>query len=136
MTAPVRRPIGVTFIGILGVLMGLFHILAGILIVLDHDDVKLIRDSGMSKDQLLAAGILIGLIGLAVFFLSLALMGGSGLARFVFAFFVVLQVAGGVYSLVAFSGEQQASGAVSVVVGLFVLFLLYGTEADREFFTS
>jgi hypothetical protein len=132
----VRRPIGVTFIGILGVLMGLFHILAGVLIVIDRDDVHLIRESGMSKDQILAAGILIGLIGIAVLFLSMALMGGSSLARFVFAFFVVLQIAGGVYSLVAFNGEQQASGAVSLVVGMFVLFLLYGTEADREFFTD
>jgi hypothetical protein len=136
MTAPVQRPIGVTFIGVIGFVMGILHILGGVLIVLDYEDARLVRDSGMTHDQLLATGIVVGLIGIAVVVLSLALMGGSGLARFVFAFFVVLQVAGGLYSLVALSGEQQGAGAVSVVLGLFVLFLLYGTEADREFFSS
>ena len=134
MTAPVRRPIGVTFIGVIGVLMGMLHILGGVLVIIDRDDARLVHDSGMTQDQLLAAGIGIAIVGLAVLLLAMALLGGSPVARFVFAFFVVLQVAGGLYALVAYNGEQQATGAVSFVLGLFVLFLLYGSEADREFF--
>lgn len=136
MTAPARRPIGVTFIGVIGVLMGLLHILGGVLLILDQEDARIIHESGMSKDQLLAAGVVIALIGVIVVMLSLSLMGGSPLARLVFAFFVVLQIAGGLYSIVALSGEQQGTGAISMVLGLFVLFLLYGTEADREFFNA
>jgi hypothetical protein len=134
MTAPMRRPIGVTFIGVIGAIMGILHILGGVLVIIDRDDARLLHDSGMTQDQLLAAGIGAAIIGILVLMLAMALLGGSPFARLVFAFFVVLQVAGGVYALVAYNGEQQATGAVSLVLGLFVLFLLYGSEADREFF--
>jgi hypothetical protein len=48
----------------------------------------------------------------------------------------VLNLAGGLYAMIAYSGEQRASGVVSAVFSVIVLWLLYGTEKDREFFAS
>jgi hypothetical protein len=75
--------------------------------------------------------IVLGVIGL---FIAMALARGSRVARLLFGIWAVLEFAGGLYALVAYSGEQQASGAWSTAIGIIVLYLLYGSERDREFF--
>ena len=48
----------------------------------------------------------------------------------------VLNLAAGLYASVAYAGEQRATGLTAAVFSAIVLWLLYGTEKDREFFAS
>jgi hypothetical protein len=79
------RPGGITFIVALAIISSLVHIAGGIWVIIDNDDHRLLRESGL-------------------------------------------------YELVALDGEQRASGAFSAAIGLLLLYLLYGSEKDREYF--
>ena len=131
-----RRPGGITLIVVLAVINAVMSIFAGIFILLDRDDTHLIRESGLTENALTGTAIgiiIIGGIGLVV---ALALGRGSRIARLLFGIWAALNFAGGVYSAIALHGEQRASGAFSAAIGLIVLYLLYGSEKDREFFLN
>ena len=135
-TAPgtTRRPGGITVIVALAVIDAVFTIIGGIWVVLDHDQHELLARSGFTSNGLLSTGvaaIVLGFIGLMV---ALALGRGSRIARLLFGIWAVLSLANGLYHLVALGGEQQLSGAVQSAVAIIVLYLLYGSEEDREFF--
>jgi hypothetical protein len=71
-----------------------------------------------------------------VILLASALGRGSRGARIVFGIFAVLNLAGGLVAAFSYVGEQRTTGIVSAVIWAFVLYLLYGSERDREFFLS
>ena len=48
----------------------------------------------------------------------------------------MLNLAAGAYGAIAYSGEQRGSAVGSLVFSIIVLWLLYGTEKDREFFAT
>jgi hypothetical protein len=133
-TSTPRRPGGITFIVALAIISSVVHIAGGIWVIIDNDDHRLLRESGLSEDQLAAAGAIAIILGVIGLMLALALSSGSRIARFVFGIWAVLAFAGGLYELVALDGEQRASGAFSAAIGLVLLYLLYGSEKDREYF--
>jgi hypothetical protein len=129
-----RRPGGITLIVVLAVINAIVAIIGGIWVIIDHDNARLLRDSGLTKNGLVGAGIVAIVLGAIGLFIAMALARGSRFARFLFGIWAVLEFAGGLYALVAYSGEQQLSGAWSTAIGLIVLYLLYGSDKDREFF--
>jgi hypothetical protein len=139
MAAPVQqhqRPGTVTLIMVLAIIAGILQIAGGIFVIIDRDDSRIRLDSASTPDELLWAGILAILIGSIYILIAGALGRGSRGARLVFGILAVLNLAGGLYAMIAYSGEQRASGVVSAVFSVIVLWLLYGTEKDREFFAS
>jgi hypothetical protein len=82
------------------------------------------------------AGIAAIVIGVVYCLLASSLGRGSRTARLVFGIVAVLNLAAGAYGAIAYSGEQRASGVGSLVFSIIVLWLLYGTEKDREFFAA
>jgi hypothetical protein len=129
-----HRPGGVTLIVVLAVINAIGSIIGGIWVILDHDNARLLHDSGLTKNGLTGAGVVAIVLGVIGLFIAMALARGSRVARLLFGIWAVLEFAGGLYALVAYSGEQQASGAWSTAIGIIVLYLLYGSERDREFF--
>jgi hypothetical protein len=129
-----RRPGGITLIVVLAVINAIVGIVAGIWVLLDHDDTRLLRDSGLTKNGLTGAGIVAIVLGVIGLFIALALGRGSRVARFLFGIWAVLELAAGLHALIAYHGEQQVAGAWSTAIGIVVLYLLYGSEKDREFF--
>lgn len=129
-----HRPGGITLIVVLAVISALSGIIGGIWVILDHDNNRLLHDSGLTKNGLIASGVVAIVLGTIGLFIAMALSRGSRVARLLFGIWAVLEFAGGLYALVAYSGEQQVSGAWSTAVGVIVLYLLYGSERDREFF--
>ena len=93
-------------------------------------------NSASTPNELLWAGIFAIIIGSIYCLLAGALGRGSRGARLVFGILAVLNLAGGLYATVAYNGEQRAAGVVATVFSAIVLWLLYGTESDREFFAS
>jgi hypothetical protein len=131
-----HRPGGITLIVVLAVISAISAILGGIWVILDHDHVRLLHDSGLTRNGLTGAGIVSIVLGVIGLFIAMALARGSRVARLLFGIWAVLEFAGGLYALVAYSGEQQVAGAWSTAIGIIVLYLLYGSEKDREFFLN
>ena len=129
-----ERPGTVTLIVVLAWIGGILNILGGIFVIIDRHDERLRAGSAHTPNELLAWGIAAIIIGAVYCLLASALSRGSRTARLVFGIVAVLNVAGGVYAAIAYSGEQRASGATSMIFSIVVLWLLYGTEKDREFF--
>lgn len=138
MAAPAQhqRPGTVTLVMALGIIAGILNIAAGVFVIIDRHQRDLVLNSGHTADELLWAGIWAILIGILFVLVSVALGGGSRGARLLFGILAVFNLAGGVYAAVSYTGEQRSSGIVSAVFAIIVLFLLYGTEKDREFFTG
>ncbi|HEY8216193.1 MAG TPA: hypothetical protein VIH82_03605 [Acidimicrobiia bacterium] len=135
-TSPQHRPGGITLIVVLAVISGVLNILGGIFVIIDRHDHRLINESGAHPDELLWAAILTIVVGIIVIMLASALGRGSRGARLVFGIFAVLNLAGGLVAAFSYVGEQRTTGIISAVIWAFVLYLLYGSERDREFFLA
>ena len=129
-----HRPGGITLIVVLAVINAVFAIIGGIWIIIDRADHRLLNESNLTENGLLGTGIAAVIIGAIGLLIALALGRGSRLARLLFGIWAVLSFAGGIYALVALHGEQQWSGAFQACIAIIVLYLLYGSERDREFF--
>jgi hypothetical protein len=129
MTAPKQhaRPGTVTLVVVLAYIAGILNVAAGIFVIID---------SGHTPDELLWAGIFAILFGAIYIMIAGALGRGSRGARLVFGIVAVLNLAAGIYAAISYSGEQRSSGIVSAIFSIIVLWLLYGTEKDREFFAN
>lgn len=135
-TAETRtRPGGITFVVVLAYLGFIFEILAGILVMIDSDDLRHQLRSGMTEDQLIVAGIVMIVIGAIGILLTGALARGSNVVRILFGIWVAFQIAGGLYTMVSHHGIQRGSGIVPVVFGIVVLYLLFNQKA-HDFFTN
>lgn len=101
-----RRPFLVTLIGVLGVLGGVFSVIAGVVIAVKYDDRQFLADAEVSyadRNQLLAAGLAMIAVGVITVLVSVALLGGSRLARALFTFVELVHIAGAVWVLVEYS---------------------------------
>jgi hypothetical protein len=132
--ATTHRPGGITLIMVLAVINAIFGIIGGIWVIIDRADHRLLNQSGLTENGLLGAGIVAIILGCIGLIIALALGRGSRIARLLFGIWAVLSLAGGLYALVGLHGEQQWSGAFQVAIAIIVLYLLYGSERDREFF--
>ncbi|MFA5885047.1 MAG: hypothetical protein WDA60_14445 [Acidimicrobiia bacterium] len=128
-----RRPGGITLVVVLAYIAFLFNILAGIFVMIDADAVHQQLRSGMTEDQLMAAGIAMIVIGVIGILLTGALARGSRVVRMLFALWIGLQIAGGLYGLVAHDGVQRGAGIVPLIFGIIILYLLFNRSA-HEFF--
>lgn len=135
-TTPTQRPGGITLIMVLAVIGGIFNIIGGIWIVIDRDDRRLLDHANFTENGLLGTGIFAIVFGAIWILVALALGRGSRGARLVFGIIAVLNLAAGLYAMVALHGEQQWSGAFQTAIAIIVLYLLYGSERDRDFFLN
>lgn len=135
MTTPEtrERPGGITFVVVLAYIGFIFEILAGILVMIDADQLGQQIRSGMTEDQLMGAGIAMVVIGVIGILLTGALARGSNVVRILFALWVALQVAGGLYAMLEHDGPRRGAGIVPVVFGIVILYLLLNQRA-HEFF--
>lgn len=128
-----QRPGGVTFVVVLAYIASIFIILNGILVMLDADTIGLQLVSGNTKNELIWVGIITVAIGVIGILLTGALSRGSKAVRILFTIWIAFQIAAGLSSMLNHTGEQASSGAVPVVFGIIILFLLFGSKADAFF---
>jgi hypothetical protein len=135
MTTPEtrERPGGITFVVVLAYIGFIFEILAGILVMIDADQLGEQVRSGMTKDQLMGAGIAMIVIGVIGILLTGALARGSNVVRILFGIWVAFQVAGGLYAMFSHDGVRRGAGIVPVVFGIVILYLLFNQRA-HDFF--
>jgi hypothetical protein len=121
---------------VLGVIQGIGSALTVLLVLLDQNNVTLQSDARMSDDQLTATGVVLILIGALYILLSIMLSKGSSLVRWIYGLLAMFNVSIAVWGLLALRGEQQPGAAISLVFGVIVLWILFGTERSDQFFGS
>lgn len=131
-----KRPIGVSVLVFLVWLQALLQIVAGIALIFVRDQSDVLSETSLSSDDLLVVAIAAIVIGLITALVASALGRGSNFARWLVAIVTALNLAGGIYQLTAVHGKNEASGIVSIIVALLVLFILFGERGSREFFAG
>lgn len=135
-TAVARRPFGITVLVALGVVQGVFAILAGLFLVLDRDDARLRDVSTLTEGGLLWIGLFIIALGVITVLLALALGRGSEIVRIFLGVLTALHLGSGLWALVALHGEQRWAAAYSVVISAVILYILFGSERSEAFFEA
>jgi hypothetical protein len=131
-----RRPLGITLLIVFVVIQGLVSVVNGLTVLSKRNDFSFLHDNGMTKGAVTWGAIAAIGLGIFVILVGLGLGTGSGVARFLVGLFSVLEVAVGVYGIANYSGIQQQSAVLILVVALVVLYLLYGSRRNRAFFAN
>ncbi|MGE3140307.1 MAG: hypothetical protein AB7O53_12675, partial [Thermoleophilia bacterium] len=117
-TTPAPRPFLLTLLGVLGVIQGFLTVIAGIALMVEHDDLDLLRHVDVSSDTLLATGIAAVIVGVITLMVAFGLLSGSSGARLFLAIIEVLHIGGGLYVLIVHSGTQRWDAIGTIVVAL------------------
>jgi hypothetical protein len=128
-----RRPGGVTFVVVLAYIASIFMVLEGLLLVFDADQTRAQVRSGMTENQLIAAAIVLMVLGVIGILLTGALARGSQVVRVLFAVWIVFQIVGGLYGTIATPAHERGAAIVPLVFGIVVLYLLFNRSA-HDFF--
>lgn len=132
----VARPGGITLLMILGVIQGLGAIAGGLFLLLDNDDAALQEQVNMSSNQLSATGVGLVVGGIIGLLLALALGRGSSIVRWLYGIVAIFNVSFAVWGVFALHGEQQLSAGFTLVFGLIILWILFGSERTDRFFAA
>lgn len=131
-----RRPFGITLLIALVVIQGIVVIIHGITVFSARNDTKFLVDNDMTSGELTWLALVAIGIGVFIVLVGLGLGTGSGVARFLVGLFTLIALAEGLYGIVKYSGAQQTTAIATTIVAVVVLYLLYGSRRNREFFAN
>lgn len=134
-TATVHRPVGVAIVAIVAFVQAFFAIIAGLALIIERNDSELIAHIDRSSGHITTYGVLAIIWGAVTFFVAWGLWHGANWARIVVGILEVLNIAGGVYLLFAWSGTYIWTGIWQILIALVVLYFLFNMRAE-EFFTQ
>jgi hypothetical protein len=136
MAVASRRPGVVTFIGVILYIIGAVDILAGLTFIVTSGNTTIQDQVGQGSTVLVWSGIVEIIIGAITIIVARGVMTGASWARLIVAIVQGLRMAGAVIlMLVHHEGGYLASGLVTLFVGVFVIWALYGNEAADDYFT-
>jgi hypothetical protein len=129
-----KRPLLVTIIGIVMILVGLLQVGFGILFLSQRNDATALADANVTTNELTSIAISLIVIGAVSVVLAFALLNGSRFARALIGLLEVGQIVGGVYLLFKLDSSHRASAIGQIVGGMIVLYFLFGTEKAKSYF--
>lgn len=129
----VSRPFGITLIMIYGFFVGIANIAGGIFIILDRNNIELIKESLHTPNQLVAAGVMAIVVGAVQVLLASALGHANNIVRVLYGVVASLNLVVGVWAALALSSEQRAAGVMAAIFSGLILFLLFNHKADEYF---
>lgn len=129
----IPRPAGVTIVGVLIVISGIFAIMAGIFGFLNRTALTEEAEAlGLAVSPLsLALTILIGIIYLLV---AKGIFNGNGFSRLIVGIITAISLLVGLFHLIFVSGLRW-EGLIQMIFALVILGLLYSRRAS-EFFAA
>ena len=131
--APVKRPGGVTFIGVLVVISGILYVLSAVIALIAYAG----TGGELTSDQrtvILVIGIAILLFGIIELAVARGIFRGSNLARIIVAVVNVLTIISGLFAAFQ-SGNQRGVSFTQVVIAIIILAVLYSPRANAFFGT-
>ena len=131
-----KRPVLVTIIGVLGIVGGIVQTIFGAIVVGLRNDQKLLADADITSGTATAIGIACIVVGIASVLLSIGLLRGSRALRAVLGISQLVQIALSIYALVSLDASRRMTAIGTIVSGLVVLYLLFGTEKAKAFFAK
>jgi hypothetical protein len=134
-TMTVRRPGVVTFVGVVLYIKAAIAVVVAIALFFNRDNADFMSVTGRDSDWL--TGTAVGEIIMAVllFLVAAAIMSGAKWARLAVAIVLGIRMAVAVYwMIVHFGGGLQWNALLTVGIGIFVLWALYGNDASERYF--
>jgi len=123
MADTVKRPMGVTLVFVVILVLGLLTLVAGIARLFNRGDNATVG---------LWTAIITIVIGVLYLLVARGIASGSSFARFIVALLTVLMIAASVWTLIAAPSLWPAL-VIQILLGLIVLLLLYSAPATRFF---
>lgn len=124
-----RRPGGVTLVGVLTIIQGIFWVIVGLLSFIQVPLGIIILDLGYAGDSFIE-GLVSLVYGIVAILLGAGLFGGSRFARALVTIWLVLGLVGAAIQLVQ---GAVVGGVVNLAFGIIGILLLWGGKADRFF---
>ncbi|MCA9344924.1 hypothetical protein KC946_03745 [Candidatus Saccharibacteria bacterium] len=128
-----KRPVGIILLEVYGLLIGVANIIAGIVAIVNRNDVALQLDVRAGSSTLVAAGIVAIVVGAIQAMMAYLLGNASNVVRMIFGVVASLNLVAGVWGILALSGTHQAASVTSSVFSVLVLYLLFNHRADEYF---
>jgi len=133
-TTEPHRPVGVTILVVLLWIQAVLQVIGGAVLIFARNDVDILNQTSLSSGEMLAVGIGGIIIGVITGLVASGLGRGSNLARWIVAFFACLNLIYGIIEVFSISGHLIATGLVTILLGVVVLYILFGERGSREFF--
>lgn len=133
--ARTKRPGLVTLIGIIIYVQAVIAAVVAVMAFFNRDDSYWQTQTGQSADGLLTVAIVEAILAVILFLVAARLMAGARGARTLVAVVMVLRIAAGVWAMLAHhAGGIFGTAGITVLIALFVLWVLYGHDASEEYF--
>jgi hypothetical protein len=135
-----RRPGVVTFIGVILLIQAFLAAVEGIVLLAFKDDVRdFLANYGESISDSTTTGTAIGALIVAALLalVGFGILGGSRAFRVIAVAVVSLRMAFALYAMIAHPhGAFFTTGLVTLLVGFFVIWALYGHKESDEYFEA
>ena len=134
-TMTLRRPGVVTFVRVVMYIKAVMAAVLGIVVLIERNNSGFQANTGQTSDELLVTAIVELGIAVLLLFAAAAIMSGAKWSRMLVAVVFGARIAVATWWMVAhFGGGFQWNAIITVGVGIFVLWALYGHEQSQEFF--
>jgi hypothetical protein len=139
-SAVARRPGVVTFIGVILLVQSFLAAVEGVVLLAFRDDVQdFLAEYGETLSDSTSTGLAVGsLIGALLLALAgFGILGGSRVWRLLTVIVVSLRMAFALYAMIVHPhGAYFTSGLVTLLIGFFVIWALYGHKESEEYFEA
>ena len=131
----IRRPGVVTFVGIVVYIQAFIAAAFAVVLFIERNNKQYQLVTGQSDSDILVNSIVEGIVALALFAVGYGLLSGSkGFRLFVAIVMGVRIVASAYWMLTHHAGGYDSAAIVTILIGIFVLWALYGHKESDAYF--
>jgi hypothetical protein len=117
------RPLGVTLVFVLILIVGVLGLIAGVMVLFNRGDNATVG---------LTYAIVTIVISLIYLLVAKGIANGSRFSRLIVGIITLLSLVGGIWIAIVASGSRM-TGVVQAALALIILFMLYNARASRFF---
>ena len=130
-----RRPGVVTFVGIVLYIQAFIAAAFAVVMFIERNNAKFQIVTGQSDSDIIVQAIVEGLVALALFFVGMGILSGSkGFRLFVAIVMGFRIVVSAYWMLTHHAGGYDSAAIVTILIGVFVLWALYGHKESDAYF--
>ena len=130
-----RRPGVVTFVGVVIYIQALVAAAFALVMFIERNNGKFQLVTGQSDSDIIVHAIVEGLVAIALFAVGMGIMSGSkGFRLFVAIVMGFRIVVSAYWMLTHHAGGYDSAAIVTILIGIFVLWALYGHKESDAYF--